>query len=99
MSGTWNLEDWELRCDECPRRERGIAYESLPPPYYVVEARGTTLWAWNEEHLTMLLDLLEGRSLEEHPYGWFATYVEKNWTRLGYRESLARAIRKCWRST
>ncbi len=93
---TWMHGDWSLRCDVCTFTNEGLTYVELPGPYYEVQARGVSLWAFNEQHLTMLLDLLEGRDVERHPYAWLASYADRDWLRRGARKALARAVRRQW---
>ena len=85
-----------MRCEACAFREEALAYADLPSPYYEVVARGVHLWAWNRGHFTMLLDLLEGRSVDSHPYAWNATYARREWVLKKNRTRLARAIRRAW---
>ena len=93
LSGTWDLSDWRVQCDSCLYRSIDVAYEELPKFYYRVEARGVELWAWNRDHLAMLLMVLEDQSVENHPFGWLATYARREWLLKRNRVGLARAIR------
>lgn len=54
---------------------------AFSPLWFDLRAQDCELWAWNREHLTMLIELLEGRDVSQHPYGFLATYVPGAWKR------------------
>lgn len=86
------LSDWVVTCSRCTFRARGLSYEDLPALYYQTDTLG--LWAWNREQLTMLLRVIEGRSVEGHPYRLYATYVKREWRLKRYRRRLVKAVKE-----
>jgi len=62
--------------------------------YFTAEVAGVELWAWNRDHLAMLLHVLEGGEPGAHPLGYFATYMQKEWLRKTRRAAFARAARR-----
>jgi hypothetical protein len=64
------------------------------PLFFVTEAAGVELWAWNETHLGLLLHVLEGGDAAEHPVGFFATYMHKEWLKKTRRAAFAKAARR-----
>ena len=75
----WYNDDWSVICESCLYRTADISYRDLPPASYVCEARGHNLWAWNRDHLVMMLNLLRGESITGHKYEWFATSIRREW--------------------
>ena len=92
LAGTWDVADWQVRCDSCPYRTSGLAFEALPALFYRLAAGGVELWAYNRDHLEMLGRFLEGRDVDHHPYGWLDTYAHKDWLTKKNRSALARAV-------
>lgn len=90
----WMTDDWKLICERCSYRASGLAYEDLPSSYYQVEARGHILWAWNRDHLIMLLKLLKNELVQGDPYEWFATYTHGKWLQKKNRNYLAKSIER-----
>ena len=60
---------------------------------FTTTAGGVEIWAWNREHLEMVIHVLEGRPASEHPFGYFATYLRKRWLKRTRRSSFVRAAR------
>ncbi|MDO4724294.1 MAG: hypothetical protein Q4A97_05980 [Comamonadaceae bacterium] len=85
----WN-QPFELRCTACPYRAQGLAYAQLPPLFHQISVGGRTLWAWNGGHLDMIAQALQGRDVRRHPYGFFATYLQRGW--LQWRKKFIHAI-------
>ena len=83
---------WKLVCTACSHRADETAFEDLTEPYIQVSARGETLFAWNREHLSMLLRLLRGESVQGDPYESYATYCRGSWLKKG--DALAKAIQE-----
>ena len=84
--------EFEIRCPECLFRKSGVAYRDLPPLYYRVAARGSELWAWNREHLTQLLEILEAPSHRKNSLPIARLFVRREW--LLRRKEMAKAIRR-----
>ncbi|OYP34345.1 hypothetical protein CGZ80_14880 [Rhodopirellula sp. MGV] len=93
MSGTWQTDDWAIACRSCSLRMTEVAYADLPESFYRVTAGDVELWAFNRGHFEMLLRLLEGDSIEDHPYQWFATYAHGTWLEKSNRTRLAKRMR------
>lgn len=87
----WYSPAWSVKCSTCMFRAAQKEYAEIGDFYYQVELRGGVLWAWNREHLDMLYNLLSGRSVEKHKYGWFATYARKEWLSGAKRKAFAKA--------
>ncbi len=85
---------WSVTCLECPHRARNLAYRDIGNRYYRVEVRGKELWAWNKDHLVMMLRFLEGQSISDHPYRLYRTFMRKEWISRSNRTVFAKAIRK-----
>jgi hypothetical protein len=85
---------WSVTCLACPYRAQDLAYQDIGGRYYRVEARGKELWAWNRDHLVMMLRYLEGRSISDHPYRPYRTFMRKEWISRSNRAAFAKAIRK-----
>jgi hypothetical protein len=73
-----------------------VSYDDLPGSYYDVVAGGARIWAWNFDHLTMLVDLLDGQRVDGHVYESLATYAHGEWKARKHRSRLAKALRKRW---
>jgi len=83
---------FEVRCQSCPRIDVNVSYRCLPPLYYRVGVRGRELWAWNREHLTDLLSILENPSSRQNRGSSARSYVRREW--LMHRAQFAKAIRQ-----
>lgn len=92
LSPSWETPAFSIRCTNCLLRLANQHYTELPAPYHQIAIAGRTLWAWNQEHLEMLLHLLEGKSIQGHPYAFFATYIHRGWQQ--WRKKFAHAIRQ-----
>ncbi|RRD67565.1 hypothetical protein EII19_05520 [Comamonadaceae bacterium OH2310_COT-174] len=83
-------QPFDLRCTACLYRAQGVAYAQLPPLFHQISVGGRTLWAWNSEHLDMIAQALQGRDVRRHPYGFFATYIQRGW--MQWRHKFIHAI-------
>lgn len=96
LSPEHHASAWRVVCRSCPHRAGPFTYEALrayAPLWFDASERGEALWAWNREHLGMIIDVLEGRDVTGHPYGWLATYVPGAWKRRRARSvKLARRL-------
>ena len=90
----WSIDDWKVVCENCDFRAENLSYESLPKVFYQVEARANVLWAWNRDHLIMLLKLLRHESIKDDPYEWFSTYAHKEWLQKKNRSYLIKSIER-----
>lgn len=81
---------WSVRCSAAPHRTEGLRWDDLGEPWFQVEARGEVLWAWNEDHLRFLRDVLAGTNVSGHPYAPLATYVRGAWKK--HAEDFVKAI-------
>lgn len=75
----WDAADFSVTCTACMHRAKGLCYAELGAPLHQVSIAGRTLWAWNEEHLRMILKTLRGESLKGDSYAFFATYIRRGW--------------------
>lgn len=89
---SWDKPAFSVMCTGCFFRMANQHYNQLAAPYHQISVSGRTLWAWNEEHLDMLKQVLEGRSVKDHPYAFFATYVHRGWQQ--WRKKFLRAIQQ-----
>jgi hypothetical protein len=90
-------EPWAIVCQRCAFRAPGLSWARMRaagPLFFTTTFAGVELWAWNREHLGMIVHVLEGRPAGEHAFGYFATYLRKEWLRLGRREGYLRAARR-----
>ena len=92
--GTWELSDWSIVCHACPFRQSSLAYEQLPDLFCRLDIRGIAIWAWNFDHLQMLLRLLNHESIDGDPYRWFATYAHGDWLRESNRSAIVKKLRQ-----
>ena len=93
-TAAWITNDWAVACEHCHYRTYDQSYRDLPDIFYQVEARGGSLWAWNKEHLIMLLKLLRNDSLKGDQYEWYATYARKEWLQKKNRSSFIKSIER-----
>jgi len=94
----WLTNDWKIVCEKCDYRGINLPYDKLPKIYYQVEAKRYVLWAWNRDHLMMLLKLLKQESIKCDPYEWFSTYAHKEWLQKKNRNSFVKSIEKFLRN-
>lgn len=90
-------DDWSILCTNCPYRAGSLTWSGLKKIrelYFKRDVIGTTFWAWNREHLHMLLLLLEEKDISNHPYKYFATYAKGDWLRKPQRLKYAKAAHK-----
>lgn len=95
-SPEWS-ERWSLVCTGCTYRAKGLTWEEMrqvSPLFFRVDVAGVELWAWNEDHLGLLVHVLEGGDPSRSPLGYFATYFKKEWLRRSRRETFAKAARR-----
>ena len=94
LSGTMEIDDWQVRCSHCGNLKKNISYTSLPPLYYRTQARHQEIWGWNRDHFLMLLKVMEGKSLAGDKYAFFKNYVRGEWLRGSIKKALAKAMRE-----
>jgi hypothetical protein len=89
-------EPWSVACRACPFRATGLPWSemrALSPLYFRATVAGVEIWAWNRDHLAMLVAALEGRPLAGKPYAYFSTYLRREWLTGSRRARFARAAR------
>lgn len=91
-SPTWHKSEFSIICTKCMYRAKDISYEELTEPFHQISISGRTLWAWNIEHLEMILFTLQGRNISKHPYGFFVTYIHRGW--MQWRIKFAKEIER-----
>lgn len=62
--------------------------------FYATDVSGVPFWAWNRQHLEMLVHVLGGGDAKSHPLGYFATYMRREWLVVPRRDRFAKAARK-----
>ncbi len=63
------------------------------PLYFTKGASGEEFWAWNRDHLKLLIAVLSGGDGLDGPYAWLATYIPGRWkARAKHYEKLARGL-------
>ena len=92
LSPSWDKPVFSVRCTSCFLLLANQHYDQLSAPYHQVSVSGRTLWAWNNEHLDMVRQVLEGLDVKGHPYAFFATYIHRGWQQ--WRKKFVHAIRK-----
>jgi hypothetical protein len=87
---------WTVACTQCVYRANAVSGADVSPFFWELEAAGCRVWAWNEQHLQMLLSVLLGEKTRGHPYDWFRSYVRREWllkrNRLRIAKEIARRI-------
>lgn len=83
---------FRVACTRCPFRAANLRFNELPDLYHQVGARGRVLWAWNLEHLQMLLGAMQQRDAASNkrivaPY---VEYINGDWKR--HRAEFAKVI-------
>ncbi len=78
-SPSWGQQRFQMICTECLYRAEGLGYGDLPEPFHQIEEGGDVLWAWNTDHLRMILRSLHGEDVRHDPYGFFETYIHGAW--------------------
>jgi hypothetical protein len=90
----WEKSEWRIVCLTCPFRNSGKSYFEIGELFYRIVSGDIVLWAWNRDHLIMLLDLLSKRPITSHKYASFATYAERDWLTGSRRRTFVKAIEK-----
>ena len=73
-------KQWTLTCPHCVRSSV-LDWTSLKQSelWFKTTVRGEVIWAWNGQHLKLILLKIKGEDFEGHPWHPFATYVKKSW--------------------
>jgi hypothetical protein len=90
-------QPWSIVCTGCTFRATELDWKTMrrtAPLFFVTEAAGVELWAWNEAHLGLLIHVLEGGDAAEHPLGYFTSYMHKEWLKKTRRSAFAKAARR-----
>jgi hypothetical protein len=90
-------QPWSIVCTDCTFRATELDWGTMrrtTPLFFVTEAAGVGLWAWNEAHLRLLIHVLEGGDAAERVLGYLATYMHKEWLKETRRSAFARAARR-----
>lgn len=84
LSPDFDADEWRVACTRCAHRAGPLSYEAMrahAPLFFIREAASAALWAFNREHLALVLAVLEGRPVAGHPLERLATYVPGAWKR------------------
>lgn len=90
-------ERWGVACERCPHRASELPWEAMHdayPLYFVTQVGQVELWAWNRDHLGLIVHILEGGDASDHPLGYFATYLQQEWLRRTRRLTFAKVARR-----
>jgi len=90
-------EPWSIACQACTFRAANLDWKAMRASallYFVTDVGRVEFWAWNEEHLGLLIHVLEGGATSTHPLGYFATYMHKEWLKKNRRHAFAKAARR-----
>jgi hypothetical protein len=82
LSPEWRSTEWRVVYTACPHRAGPFDYAQMracAPLYLDMGATGEDFWAWNRDHLAMLIAALSARDVSSHPLGWFAHYIPGHW--------------------
>lgn len=73
-------KSWTIVCSSCTFR-LGADWDTLRAMdlYLKVPIRGLDVWAWNTNHLAMILKRLRKQDIQTDPWAAFATYIPKKW--------------------
>lgn len=71
---------WEFKCTNCIKTQ-SLDWKATKrfTLWNRLEIRNELLWAWNTQHLDMILKRLKNENIDQHPWGFFAHYINKNW--------------------
>ena len=71
---------WEFKCINCIKTQQ-LDWDELKEIalWNKIEIRNEIVWAWNSKHLDMIVKRLKNENIENHAWGFFATYINKNW--------------------
>jgi len=96
LSPEWRAKQWRVACTACAHRAGPFGYQEMrghAPLYFTLTAKGEDLWAWNREHVHLLIEVLRGARVDRHRLGWLAYYVPGRWkTRARHFLPLARRL-------
>jgi hypothetical protein len=84
LSPEYGGQEWVVSCSECPLRAGPFYYDEMrafAPLWFDLRGQGEDFWAWNAEHLEMLVLIFESADVTKHSHGWLATYVPGDWKR------------------
>lgn len=94
----WDGAHWQVVCTRCTHRAGTFTYDEMrahAPLYFTLEASGQDLWAWNRDHLKLIVRVLAGADVRGDPYAWLATYIPGHWkARASRYGQLARHLLK-----
>lgn len=101
QSGVWDqsAEDkgFIARCKSCTFNRDQLSYFDLPKIgelYFQTSVVTINFWAWNREHLQMLLAVLEGKRLDSNRWWEFRRFIPSAWKKPSRRVLFMRAARK-----
>lgn len=97
LGGGWvemGAVHYTITCTHCTYRSQSTRLKDITPFFWDFDAAGCRVWAWNREHLQMLLKILRGESTTGDAHEWFRTYIPRNWLLRGNRSRIAKEIER-----
>lgn len=83
---------WGIACTHCAHRAEATSIDVLTPFFWEFDAAGCRVWAWNRDHLQMLLKVLRGESVAGDTHECLRTYIPREWLLRGNRPRIAKEI-------
>ncbi len=94
--------NWRVDCTKCLRRRSNVSYDELPDLgalYYSASVGTDELWAWNREHLEMLLAYLRYQDVASSRWRAYKTFIPGRWKsprrRSEYVKAAERLLANC----
>ena len=85
---------FQANCTHCHFSRKELTYFDLAKIgnlYYQAQVGYTNFWAWNREHLTLIIDYLGGVNTETHKWKNYRRFILGTWKRKSRRGSFIKA--------
>jgi hypothetical protein len=85
------------KCNRCGFSKNNLSYFDcieLGPLYYTASVGYEYIWGWNHEHLSAVVDFLEGRLSRENRWYWYMSFVPGKWKTRSRRHAFIKAAKK-----
>lgn len=96
LSPEWSSTEWHVACLTCAYRAGPFDHRQMrdhAPLYFRMDDSGQDLWAWNRDHLRLLINVFSDSDVTDHPYARLVTYIPGHWkARASQYERLARRL-------
>jgi hypothetical protein len=100
-SGWWcksgEDKNFVARCQSCFFTKKHLSYFDLPllGELYFQSSVGTSIfWAWNHEHLQMLLEYLQGKETNSSRWQIYQRFIPGAWKKSSRRNTFIKTARK-----